>query len=97
MAIYFGEYPDSWKLGVITPLLKGGNPREEKNWRPITINCTMSKILETVLNNQISNHMESSGLYSLQEGEVSRHCTAGAGHPRQGQVEQGEDLPYCHD
>ena len=35
-----------------------------KNWRPICINKAMSKVLETVLNNQISWHMESTGLYS---------------------------------
>ena len=64
MAIYHGEYPSAWKLGIITPLPKGGNPHEEKNWRPITINTSMSKILETCLNNQISEHMETSGLYS---------------------------------
>ena len=64
MAIYHGEYPSAWKLGIITPLPKGGNPHEEKNWRPITINTSMSKILETCVNNQISEHMETSGLYS---------------------------------
>ena len=67
MAIYFGEYPDEWKLGIITPLPKGGNQQEMKNWRPICINTVMSKILETVLNNQISHHMESTGLYSASQ------------------------------
>ena len=64
MSIHFGEYPVNWKLGTITPLPKGGNPREMKNWRPICINNAMSKVLETVLNDQISNHMESQKLYS---------------------------------
>lgn len=64
MAIYFGEYPDDWKLGIICPIPKGGDPTEMKNWRPICINTAMSKVLETVLNNQISWHMESTGLYS---------------------------------
>ena len=64
LAIHHGVYPDNWKLGVITPLPKGGSPTDMKNWRPICINTAMSKVLETVLNDQISAHMEKTGLYS---------------------------------
>ena len=64
MSIFHGEYPAQWKLGVITPLPKGGKKTDPKNWRPICINTAMSKILETVLNNQISYMMESRGIYS---------------------------------
>ena len=42
MAIHFGVYPTKWKLGVISPLPKGGNKHEAKNWRPICINTAMS-------------------------------------------------------
>ena len=64
MSVFFGEYPEAWKLGLITPLPKGGNPKEMKNWRPICINPALSKVLESVLNEQISSHMESQKLYS---------------------------------
>ena len=64
LAIFKGIYPSKWKEGHITPLPKGGSKTEMKNWRPICINPAMSKILETVLNDQISFHMEESGLYS---------------------------------
>ena len=64
MSIHFGTYPSLWKLGHITPLPKGGNKKDPKNWRPICIMNAMSKVLETVLNNQISGWMEESGLYS---------------------------------
>ena len=64
LAIHHGRYPDKWQLGVITPLPKGGKKTEMKNWRPICINTAASKVLETVLNNQISTWMEESGLYS---------------------------------
>ena len=63
-SIFHGVYPTNWKLGTITPLPKGGNKKEMKNWRPIVINSASSKILETVLNNQISNWMEENKLYS---------------------------------
>ena len=64
MSIYHGKYPDAWKLGHITPLPKDGDRKDPKNWRPICINCAMSKVLETVINDQISNYMEVAGLYS---------------------------------
>ena len=64
MSIYFGVYPSAWKLGHISPLPKGGSRKDPKNWRPICINTAMSKCLETVINDQISSWMESTGLYS---------------------------------
>ena len=64
MSIYHGVYPRNWKMGIITPLPKDGDPKIAKNWRPICIMPALSKILETVLNNQISGHMEREGLYS---------------------------------
>ena len=64
MAVHFGVYPTAWKLGLITPLPKGGSRKDPKNWRPICINTGMSKCLETVINDQISAWMETSGLYS---------------------------------
>ena len=37
LSIYWGRYPSKWKEGIITPLPKGGNQTESKNWRPICI------------------------------------------------------------
>ena len=65
MSIYWGVYPEAWKLGIITPLPKDGVKTDPKNWRPICINTAMSKVLEACINNQISNHMEVQNLYSV--------------------------------
>ena len=64
MSIHFGVYPSLWKTGHITPLPKGGSRKDPKNWRPICIMNSMSKVLETVINTQISAWMEESGQYS---------------------------------
>ena len=64
LSIFHGVYPDAWKLGHISPLPKGGSKKDPKNWRPIVINTSMSKVLETCINDQISMYMERSGLYS---------------------------------
>ena len=65
LSIFHGVYPDAWKEGHISPLPKGGCKRDPKNWRPIVINTSMSKVLETCINDQISMYMEKAGLYSM--------------------------------
>ena len=57
-------YPTGWKLGIIRPLSKSGDLTQAKNWRPIVLNCCLSKVLETVINIQMMSHMEGWQLYS---------------------------------
>ena len=64
LSIMTSTYPERWKSGIITPLPKGGSRLQKKNWRPIVINCPSSKILEKVLQLQISQHMEFRGIFS---------------------------------
>ena len=51
------KYPEAFKHGVITPVPKPGDPMEVKAWRPVTILDSMSKVVETVLNHQLKNHL----------------------------------------
>ena len=52
MSIYQSKYPTPFKLGVISPVPKPGDPLETKLWRPVTILPAISKVLEKVLNAQ---------------------------------------------
>ena len=45
-SILTGHFPTSWKLGKVTPIHKSGNRSDRNNFRPITILCTLSKLLE---------------------------------------------------
>ena len=63
LSIMTSTYPSRWKQGIITPLPKGGSRYEKKNWRPIVINAAASKVLEKVIQLQISQHMEYRGLF----------------------------------
>lgn len=52
-----GIFPTSLKLTKIIPIYKGGNPKEPENYRPIAIVPTISKIIETVINNQLRDYL----------------------------------------
>ena len=45
--------PEEWKLHKITPILKKGDPTDLKNYRPISLLCTLSKVLESIVYNKV--------------------------------------------
>ena len=57
-------FPSPWKFGQIKPIPKKGSLLDPKNWRPIVINTSLSKILEHVLNKQLQNHLEENDIMS---------------------------------
>ena len=67
------KYPSGWKIGLVRPLAKGGDLSQPKNWRPIVLNCVLSKVLEVVINQQLMSHMEDWGLYSDSQHAYRHH------------------------
>lgn len=51
-------FPSSWKKAVVTPIPKSGNPTAPKDFRPISVLPSISKILEKILLAQISYHLD---------------------------------------
>ena len=49
--------PDEWKIHVITPLLKKGDSADVSNYRPISLLCSVSKVLERLIFNHVSDHI----------------------------------------
>ena len=61
------QYPTLWKIGITSPIPKKDNPQElllPQNWRPVQLNCIPSKVLETLMNQQLRGYLESYGLIS---------------------------------
>ena len=52
-SVLSGVFPESLKLARIVPLFKGGDPSSMKNYRPISILSSMSKIFEKVMHMQL--------------------------------------------
>ena len=57
-----GVFPDAWKQGVVTPVLKKGSAVDKNNYRPVSCLSVLSKVLEKVVCNQITNYMEKNDL-----------------------------------
>ena len=64
LAIMTSRYPKSWKLGIISPVPKGGDKTLDQNWRPVTLLCCLSKILEKTLNQQLKTFIEAKKILS---------------------------------
>lgn len=58
-------YPESLKKSRLTPLYKGkGEVSDVKNYRPITIVPTISKLVESVMSESIMKHLQSNQILS---------------------------------
>ena len=45
--------PEEWHVHRITPIYKSGDRSSVKNYRPISLLCTISKVLERIIYNAI--------------------------------------------
>ena len=49
-----GDVPESWRTGIIIPLLKPGkNPEELKSYRPVTLTSHMCKLTERMISHRV--------------------------------------------
>jgi len=75
-----GYYPDSWKKANVIPIPKPGKPSNEaKNFRPISLLNSLSKVLEKVLHVRILEYCDANHLLpNNQFGFRSKHSTVHA-------------------
>ncbi|CAH8567706.1 unnamed protein product [Dicrocoelium dendriticum] len=61
--------PSEWKSGIVTPIYKGGKRSDPANYRPITLLPVLSKVMESLVADEITRYFESLKLIShLQHG-----------------------------
>ena len=53
-----GKFPESLKLAQVTPIYKKEDPFIEKNYRPVSILPTLSKLYERVISDQLTSYFE---------------------------------------
>ena len=78
LCIQFGVVPENFRRGVLIPIPKkaGCDTTQAKNWRPITVSSTFSKLLELYVLKECSSH-EFSGLqFGFVKGRGTEMATA---------------------
>ncbi len=71
-----GTFPTIEKIAKVTPLYKSGERSLFDDYRPISVLNIVSKILEKVVSQQITNHLEENDLlYKYQYGFRKNKCT----------------------
>jgi hypothetical protein len=73
-----GHVPDSWKVAKIIPLFKNGDPTQTTNYRPISLLCTFSKVLEKAVYRQTYKYLNSNNLianihFGFRSGHSCQH------------------------
>ena len=60
-----GHLPSMWKHSIIVPVLKPGKePSDPCSYRPIALTSQLGKVMERIVTERITYHMESKGLFS---------------------------------
>ena len=78
-SIASGSFPSSWKRALVKPMHKGGPRDILSNYRPISVLPVASKILEGVVRDQLSAHLEDHNLLTpWQSGFRAGHSTTTA-------------------
>ena len=76
LSIITNEFPDELKHAKVKPLFKKNKKTEVENYRPVSILCIVSKILERAVHKQLEEYLiENNLLYSHQSGFRKGHST----------------------
>ncbi len=52
-----GQVPEDWRVANVTPLFKKGSREELGNYRPVSLTSVVGKVLETLIKDQMRNHL----------------------------------------
>ena len=69
-----GIVPEDWKTALVAPVYKKGPKCKPSNYRPISLTCIASKLIEHILVSNIMTHFDSNNLLNpFQHGFRSKH------------------------
>ena len=81
LSVEASVFPDIWKIAKVVPLLKSAtcDPLSPKSYRPVALLPVLSKIIEKIIFNQLTNYLESNRLiHPNLHGSRSGHNTSTA-------------------
>ena len=74
-SLAMAQVPNSWKEANITPLHKKKSKKDAKNYRPVSILSTPSKVLESVVRDQLSEQIENLKILPNSQHGFRRDCS----------------------
>ena len=64
-----GDLPEDWRNAFISPIFKKGDKHLASNYRPVSLTCVISKLLEHIIVRHLMTHLESHNILTdLQHG-----------------------------
>ena len=66
-SIHQKSVPRDWKIAIVSPIFKKGEKSTPGNYRPVSLTCIASKILESFIRDHIINHMKINDLLSKRQ------------------------------
>jgi len=70
------HFPTAWKIASVIPLHKSGSLRDVKNYRPISILPSLSKVFEKLMHKHLYSYFETNNLlYNRNSGFRKYHST----------------------
>ena len=57
-----GQVPEDWKTANVVPVYKKGAKYLPINYRPVSLTCICSKLMEHIIASQMGNHLEKNGI-----------------------------------
>ena len=85
LSLCSGIFPSDWKLAKVTPIYKGNKTKDEpnkgndkddpNNYRPISVVCTIAKIFEKLVKQQIVNYFTECGFFCSSQYAYLKNCS----------------------
>ena len=75
-SILTGKIPQIWKKSIIRPIFKKGNKHLCENYRPISLTCSLSKVLERLIITELKLYFRLNSFFcNNQHGFINRRST----------------------
>jgi hypothetical protein len=69
--------PNDWKHAIVVPVFKKGDASLTKNYRPISLTCTLCKVMESMVKDNMLEHLTANNLLDpSQHGFLPSHSTS---------------------
>ena len=60
-----GSIPEDWQSADVIAIFKKGTKSDPGNYRPVSLTCVTSQLLESCIRDTVVKHMADNGLYSV--------------------------------